>query len=251
MDSAALAATLGEEELPAVVADFSSVEAAAAGGVVPLGSEFPFRRKTSAVGVVSALLPSPALSPPARFMLLMRSRTELFLAAGTGAAIEDDVPLAVVEVVLAVLAWDFDDSCCSGAAPELAASAEDFITDVISPDFRSTPTMDHGRGLGSGFGFGTPATAGGSAALSEGGSDGRLDEGREVENLVALRPTMEPPLAVGEVAGTPPPATRDELSSVEDGPTSDVGDVSDPASPVDLFLGRQATLKRLYMTNRR
>ena len=250
MDSAALAATLGEEELP-VVADFSSVEAAAAGGVVPLGSEFPFRRKTSAVGVVSALLPSPALSPPARFMLLMRSRTELFLAAGTGAAIEDDVPLAVVEVVLAVLAWDFDDSCCSGAAPELAASAEDFITDVISPDFRSTPTMDHGRGLGSGFGFGTPATAGGSAALSEGGSDGKLDEGRDVENLVALRPTMEPPLAVGEVAGTPPPVTRDELSSVEDGPTSDVGDVSDPASPVDLFLGRQATLKRLYMTNRR
>ena len=235
MDSAALAATLGEEELP-VVAVFSSVAAAAAGGVVPLGSEFPFRRKTSAVGVVSALLPSPALSPPARFMLLMRSRTELFLAAGTGAAIEDEVALVVVvEVVLAVLA--FVVSCCSGAAPELAASAEDFITDVISPDFRSTPTMDHGRGLGSGFGFGTPATAGGSAALSEGGSEGRLDDGRDVENLVALRPTMEPPLAVGEVAGTPPPATRDALSSVEDGPTSDVGDVSDPASPVDLFLG--------------
>ena len=225
MDSAALAATLGDEDLS------SDAAAAAAGGVVPLGREFPFRLNTSAVGVVSALL-SP-LSPPARFMLLMRSRTELFLAAGTGGAIEEEEVALVVGFVVDVV-WEFEESG-SGFALELAASAVVFITDVTSPDFRSTPTMDHGRGFGRGFGFGTPATAGGSA-LSEGCSDGKLDDGREVENFVALRPTMEPPLAVGEVAGTPPPTTEG-LSSA----ASVVGDVSDPANPVDLFLGRQTT----------
>ena len=236
MDSAAFAATLGEEELPVV--DLSSdAAAAAAGGVVPLGREFPFRLNTSAVGVVSALL-SP-FSPPALFMLLMRSRTELFLAAATGGAIEDDIALVVfvvevVDVTVVAVAWDLEDSC-SCAASAFAASAVVFITDVTSPDFLSTPTIDQGRGLGMGFGFGTPATAGWSVP-SEDCSEGKLDDGREVENFVALRPTMEPPLAVGEVAGTPPPTTEGPSSAA-----SVVGDVSDPANPVDLFLGRQTT----------
>ena len=250
MDSAAFAATLGEEELPVVdLSSDAATAAAAVGGVVPLGSEFPFRLNTSAVGVVSALL-SP-FSPPALFMLLMRSRTELFLAAATGGAIEDDIALVVfvvevVDVTVVAVAWDLEDSC-SCAASAFAASAVVFITDVTSPDFLSTPTIDQGRGLGMGFGFGTPATAGWSVP-SEDCSEGKLDDGREVENFVALRPTMEPPLAVGEVAGTPPPTTTGELSSGTEGPTSVVGDVSDPASPVDLILRRQAVLRRLYKT---
>ena len=133
---------------------------------------------------------------------------------------------------MVAVAWDFEESC-SGVVSEFAASAVVFITDVTSPDFLSTPTMDHGRGLGRGFGLGTPATAGWSV-LSDDCSEDKLDEGLEVENLVALRPTMEPPLAVGEVAGTPPPTRTGALSSA----ASVVGDVSDPASPVDLFLGR-------------
>lgn len=261
MDSAAFAATLGEEELPppppSAAVDLSSDAAAAAGGVVPLGSEFPFRLNTSAVGVVSALL-SP-LSPPALFMLLMRSRTELFLAAATGGAMDDDMPLVVVLVVEVVVVigvtvvvavavdWDFEESC-SGVSLEFSASAVVFITDVTSPDFLSTPTMDHGRGFGRGFGLGTPAIAG-CSVISDDGSDDKFDDGREVENFVALRPTIEPPLAVGEVAGTPPPTTpTDELSSAAQGPTSVVGDVSDPTRPVDLILGRQAILRHLHMT---
>ncbi len=66
-------------------------------------------------------------------MLLIKSLTELFLAADDAATEDANDPAAAAD--------GFDDE----------EESED--TDVTSPDFLSTPTMDHGRGLGRGFGL--------------------------------------------------------------------------------------------------
>ena len=104
--------------------EVSSAEAEDPGGLIPLGKELPFFRTNPSVGVPSALVPVPAL-----FMLLIMSRTELFLPASPEAEVVTEP-----EVVLFV-----------SPLP---------LTEVISPDFRSTPTIDQGRGFGRGLGFG-------------------------------------------------------------------------------------------------
>lgn len=105
------------------------------------------------------------------------------------------------------------------------------LTLVISPDLRSTPTIDQGRGFGNGFGLGPMLTDGNGFFSSEeatlvtvelepglhgsvvevlliaedklvvlGFTSGRFslfefeDLPRFEENFVALRPTMDPPI---------------------------------------------------------
>jgi len=77
---------------------------------------------------------APPLSPtPALFILLIMSRTELFLPAPV-----------VVPLEVPVVSPD-------AAELELLLAP---ATEVTSPDFLSTPTMDQGLGLGSGLGLG-------------------------------------------------------------------------------------------------
>lgn len=117
------------------------------GGATPLGRELlPFL--LCSVGV------PPESSDPALFMLLIMSRTELLRLAAARAAAE--------------LGWEGFDPAAEGAAVvvEREAAAGSFLaagtgavsvlpaTDVTSPDFRSTPTMDQGLGLVGGLGLG-------------------------------------------------------------------------------------------------
>lgn len=79
-------------------------------------------------------------------------------------------------------------------------------TDVSSPDFRSTPTIDQGLGLGRGLGFGRPVTlfsmllvngavVGATVVVVDvvrGFGSGDVPLVSPDENLEARRPTMEP-----------------------------------------------------------
>ena len=214
---------------------------AAAGGWTPLGRELPFRRTKPSVGVPSVLLP-PAVLPPTLFMLFIMSLTELFLEA------------APADVVGCSCFFSF--SCSAALLP----------TAVISPDFRSTPTMDQGRGLGSGLGLGTPprgegvsaeaegefelgdAAAAAAAGLELGVEDDAFvvvfvdEEPREEVNLVDRSPTMEPWGAAAAAAVVPSLLVLSSvvlaallplrLLTLEN---SVVGDVREPARPVDLY----------------
>ncbi len=218
--------TRGDDE-PAAAAGAPPAPAepsSAEGGAVPRGREPPFRRKTSAVGVVSALF-----SPPALFMLLIRSRTELFLVAAVGTP-RDEFPVDVGVGLSDSLECPVAASLLAATVGPLRASGESAlppITEVSSPDFLSTPTMDQGRGLGRGFGLGGPSPPLTLDFVPSADPDeATLEDGLGVENLVARNPTMEPPLAVGDVA--------EPLSSPAQGLRSDVGDDRDPARPVDL-----------------
>ena len=151
------------------------------GAATPLGREFPFLLTNPSVGVLSALF-SPTL-----FMLLIRSLTELFrdaaallaVAAGTSPGLADLPSRLGPSVEL---------------SPEVAPP-----TVVISPDFRSTPTMDQGRGLGSGLGLAVvgvtpaPLSLGLTPSLFEASGDEEEFPVKDEENLEALNPTIDPP----------------------------------------------------------
>ena len=98
-------------------------------------------------------------------------------------------------------------------------------TDVISPDLRSTPTIDQGLGLGNGLGL-TPWCPDSEVRTVRGLTSGDLP------NLEARRPTMDPPSGSGSDLDVV------EVLMVEDGgddENSVVGDVKFPANPVDLL----------------
>lgn len=174
------------------------------GGWTPLGRDPPFRRNAGS----GAEFPFDRDADPEEggsflFMLLIRSRTVLFL-------LPEGVTVDPVEEELFSLIGDCE-------SPK---------TDVISPDFLSTPTIDQGRGLGKGLGLRGPMV---SAAVTE-------------ETFVAARALGSgdvPPVMLGKnfVARSP---TMDPLGSsletdVTDGLISAVGDVRFPTNPVDLF----------------
>ena len=111
----------------------------AVGGAIPRGSDEPFRRPVSTDG--------GGLSRSCLFMLFIRSRTELFREAELDAERSGEAEgFATVDGFSAVAADNDED----GGSVELDPEPP---TLVISPDLRSTPTIDHGRGLGKGLGF--------------------------------------------------------------------------------------------------
>ena len=173
------------------------------------------------------------------FMLLIMSRTELLREEEAAAA----------ELVAAA----------EGAAGFLSSA---LLTAVTSPDFLSTPTMDHGRGLGSGLGLGTPDRGEGvsppaAVAAAEGELElGFVDAGLELVvallllleaiedvNLVDLRPTMEPwwvPAMLPSLLALLPLSSEEDLllPMLLTLVMSEVGEVSVPARPVDLYSGQ-------------
>ena len=66
-------------------------------------------------------------------------------------------------------------------------------TEVISPDFRSTPTIDHGRGFGSGFGLAASPIDDPLVSFDSGDED-KAGDG---ENFEARSPTIDPPVDPG------------------------------------------------------
>lgn len=160
-------------------------------GLTPLGSELPFRREPESAGVTLASV-TLVVVLPALFMLLIKSLTELFLESPEASVADGDE--------------------ASLPAP----------TAVTSPDLRSTPTIDHGLGLGSGFGLG--AEAGDTAEASVVALGEAEVELAEVEAVKARRPTMEPPFDSSSLS-SPLVLVR---------PKSLVGDAKFPAKPVDL-----------------
>ena len=108
----------------------------------------------------------------------------------------------------------------------------DFSTEVISPDFLSTPTIDQGRGLGKGLGL--------PAAREDGLPESSLlllaSSFVGEENLADLKPKMEPEEAVGvDLSVTERLLLLSSKLSDFDGTNSLDGDVNDPARPVDLI----------------
>ena len=178
------------------------------GGGTLRGKELPFRLADSEL----VLLPPPELLVSFLFILLIKSLTEDFFGP-----LPDDfssfLDLFVVSSLLSL------------------------TTDVISPDFLSTPTIDQGRGLGKGLGLGPKLSTNGGEPLS-------WDP--PAENVEALSPTMDPPpplvgvedvvvIEAGEVLDSDLELLLEEEveSSVAAG-NSLVGDVKLLANPVDL-----------------
>ena len=115
---------------------------------------------------------------------------------------------------------------------------------MTSPDFRSTPTMDQGLGLGRGLGLGPTGGEDSSLLLTAGNADLGLASGEgedffsRLVNFVDLRPRIEP-LAPGVVVV--PMLDLDSFSMVSSplferslGENSLVGEVKFAANPVDL-----------------
>ena len=125
------------------------------------------------------------------------------------------------------------------------ATADDFslVTLVISPDFRSTPTMDQGLGFGKGLGL-IPRVGGDSSGLFEVIFDLGLASGEgeaffsRLANFEDLRPTMEPPPEVDDFGVDKSLLSLRcgwSIGSTESlGENSFVGEVRLAARPVDL-----------------
>ncbi len=145
------------------------------------------------------------------FILLIRSRTLLFLLP-EGVTVDPDDEALISLTTL----------------PEGCESPK---TDVISPDFLSTPTIDQGRGLGKGLGLRGPIVsvivpeevfeAAGEMTLALALGSGDVPPVMFGKNLFALRPTIDP---LGSSFD----------NDVAEGFISAVGDVRLPTNPVDL-----------------
>ena len=99
-------------------------------------------------------------------------------------------------------------------------------TEVSSPDFRSTPTIDHGLGFGRGFGFGGQTTpTGGSAVRGFGSGEAPAPVESPEVNFEALSPTIEP------LSSSLGPGSLNLFPGL----VSDVGEVRLAPNPVDLF----------------
>ena len=98
-------------------------------------------------------------------------------------------------------------------------------TEVSSPDFRSTPTIDHGLGFGRGFGFGGQTTpTGGSAVRGFGSGEAPAPAESPEVNFEALSPTIEP------LSSSLGPGSLNLFPGL----VSDVGEVRLAPNPVDL-----------------
>lgn len=115
------------------------------------------------------------------------------------------------------------------------------ITLVTSPDFRSTPTIDQGLGLGRGLGLG-PTGGEDSSMLLCGKADLGLASGEgedffsRLVNLLDRGPSMEPPplLPVAVAVFVSFSMVSSPLFERSFGANSLVGDVKLAAKPVDL-----------------
>ena len=194
------------------------------GGWTPRGSEPPFLRNPVSEVVVAAVVVAAVTgegSVPPLFMLLIMSRTELLRPT--------DGPPEV--------------KCCDDSGfdsfpvlPELLSPT----TEVSSPDFRSTPTIDQGLGLGRGFGFGGHIKV---SLLDEvvvvvviddvdvrGFGSGEVPADRPGENFEARSPTIDPFIS------SLPDSTNFDVGG--EGVVSVVGEVRFATRPVDLIFFR-------------
>ena len=196
------------------------------GGWTPRGSEPPFLRNPVSEVVVAAVVVTAVTgegSVPPLFMLLIMSRTEL---------------LRPTEGPPEVRCWD-DSGFESPPVLELFSPT----TEVSSPDFRSTPTIDHGLGFGRGFGFG------GQIKLSlfddvvvvidvevRGFGSGEVPVERPGENFEDRSPTIDPFKS----------SFPDSPNFVEGvgGVVSEVGEVRFATRPVDLIFFRHELEER-------
>ena len=97
------------------------------------------------------------------------------------------------------------------------SAVESLTTEVSSPDFRSTPTIDQGRGFGRGFGFG--GQTGSFVPVVRGFGSGDVPAERPDENFDARRPTMEP------LSSSLPDSANLVVAGIDAGLASVVGDV--------------------------